>query len=405
MFNQIKLKDMKKNLFIVFVLLCIKSLPQCVPSVGITVYNGPLCAKRDYNLIAMPVANEGTTPIFQWFKNGSAIPNSNNIVYPQAANTLVSGDVITLIMTSSLECAAPVTATSTLTISYLRAVFPTSLSVSPVGTVLPGTPLTFTETVDNHPAPNTNVLYGYEFYINGVHAPYNLFTSGQTTNSTVSFTTNTLFDGDVVFCTSMVHVAGNPCGDIDTSNSIAVSIASVLPITISDFDVQSSGDRFLLNWTTSTETNSDYFNVQASTDGFLFNDVGKIRAAGTSSIAHNYNYVYSPTLLSHNPYFFRLQLADKGGSFAYSATKKANLTGISYATISPNPAKDIINVNGANNIKEVQLFDMSGKLLLYKLNLYSNNAAIDVAKIAKGIYLLRVTNSNDEVQVQKVILQ
>jgi hypothetical protein len=61
--------------------------------------------------------NGGTTPAYQWKKNGSDV-GTNSATYTDAA--LANNDVISCVMTSSDPCASPTTATSnsiTMTVS------------------------------------------------------------------------------------------------------------------------------------------------------------------------------------------------------------------------------------------------------------------------------------------------
>ena len=72
------------------------------------------------------------------------------------------------------------------------------------------------------------------------------------------------------------------------------------------------------------------------------------------------------------------------------------LTGNSkHIIIGPNPTTGVIYIfNKGNSIKYfVQIFDISGKLIYFKvLNLDENS--IDVSRLEKGSYLIRLNSSN-----------
>jgi hypothetical protein len=88
-----------------------------VPTVAIAANpNGSITAGTSVTFTATPT-NGGTTPAYQWKKNGSDV-GTNSATYTDAA--LANGDVISCVMTSSDPCASPTTATSndiTLTIT------------------------------------------------------------------------------------------------------------------------------------------------------------------------------------------------------------------------------------------------------------------------------------------------
>lgn len=69
------------------------------------------------------------------------------------------------------------------------------------------------------------------------------------------------------------------------------------------------------------------------------------------------------------------------------------------AIIYPNPATDVINIKTDKKINWVQLYDLSGKLLLNQKNLNSG-ASLNVSNLPKGIYILKI-NSEGQIHTQK----
>ena len=68
--------------------------------------------------------------------------------------------------------------------------------------------------------------------------------------------------------------------------------------------------------------------------------------------------------------------------------------------IYPNPADNHITVEG-NDIKAVEIFDMMGRVLV------SHNAEkssmIDISNLTNGMYLIRITDANNNISMQKII--
>lgn len=67
----------------------------------------------------------------------------------------------------------------------------------------------------------------------------------------------------------------------------------------------------------------------------------------------------------------------------------------------PNPAKDVIRINSKENIQEIQVYNLTGKLVMHK-NIQSNIVTLDIAHLAKGSYTL-VAVTDDKVVVDKFI--
>lgn len=71
--------------------------------------------------------------------------------------------------------------------------------------------------------------------------------------------------------------------------------------------------------------------------------------------------------------------------------------------ISPNPAKDYINIQVQNTQNtSIQIVDISGKLI-YSSQIISNNHKINTTKFAKGLYFVKL-NSNDEIYTKKLVI-
>jgi len=56
----------------------------------------------------------------------------------------------------------------------------------------------------------------------------------------------------------------------------------------------------------------------------------------------------------------------------------------------PNPSKDFVRLSAANNIENVEIFNLLGQKLISK-DLNSNNETVDISNFAKGVYLMNVT--------------
>lgn len=70
----------------------------------------------------------------------------------------------------------------------------------------------------------------------------------------------------------------------------------------------------------------------------------------------------------------------------------------------PNPTVQSITLVGSL-IKLVEVYDLAGKRVLVKHTLPTNNVALDLGKLQKGIYLLHVFDGNKKLQVRKIVKQ
>lgn len=114
-----------------------------VPAVSISLTQGtnPSCAGTLLQFTAI-AANQGTTPIYQWRRNGNNV-GTNSTTF--SSSSLNNGDIITVTVTSSLDCASPSSAPS------LDFVVQIVSSLTPVVTIEFDAPEPF--------CPNTNVTF------------------------------------------------------------------------------------------------------------------------------------------------------------------------------------------------------------------------------------------------------
>jgi hypothetical protein len=69
----------------------------------------------------------------------------------------------------------------------------------------------------------------------------------------------------------------------------------------------------------------------------------------------------------------------------------------------PNPANSVINLEASEELKRIELYSISGEMLLAK-ELATNNAAINIAHLNMGIYLAKVFLKN-QTYSKKLIIQ
>ena len=190
----------------------------------------------------------------------------------------------------------------------------------------------------------------------------------------------------------------------DLSNAVTVSnIDPVLPVTLVAFTATTSERGVILNWSTSSELNSDVFIVSKSVDGTNFNELETVKAAGNSKEVLNY------IVLDKNPFagisYYKLTQLDKDAKVAIEKVIVANYKlSADLVVIYPNPVIDNLNVKIADKrFKTAQFVDVNGKVLK-SFTLTSNTAelTVDMSTFPKGVYLFKLIGDKDQM-VRKVI--
>ncbi|MEO8417025.1 MAG: VCBS repeat-containing protein, partial [Ginsengibacter sp.] len=143
-------------------------------------------------------------------------------------------------------------------------------------------------------------------------------------------------------------------GDMDVfvGNSSGVIInyqntSALLPLKLLGFNGSSQPGYNQLQWQTSGEVNTKWFEIERSTDGINFTKITTINNTGNS----NNNYSLQDKGLNSNKIFYRLKMVDMDGRFTYSQVIFINGDQKSGITIYPTIAIDVININiGSGNL-------------------------------------------------------
>jgi len=100
-----------------------------------------------------------------------------------------------------------------------------------------------------------------------------------------------------------------------TFGSLAAGL-NPLPIELLSFDATLIEDQVHLDWITLTEINNDFFTVERSKEGLIFEEVAIVPGAGNSNVQRIYSSI------DHEPYqgisYYRLKQTDYNGDFSFS---------------------------------------------------------------------------------------
>ncbi len=163
-----------------------------------------------------------------------------------------------------------------------------------------------------------------------------------------------------------------------------------------------------LFWSTATEYNSDYFIVEKSKDGIIWEQIVSKLAAVNSN--HTINYDYIDTKNVSGVSYYRLISIDLDGKSSLSEviTVRNEKAGFEVASVYPIPAQNNLNVNiylSEIQLLKVNLFSFDGKVIkqqTYETNKGSNSLSLDITDLPVGIYWIQISG-NTESFTQKII--
>jgi hypothetical protein len=177
----------------------------------------------------------------------------------------------------------------------------------------------------------------------------------------------------------------------------------VVPVTLLNFNAVKQDGYALLNWSTVSEENSRNFTIERSAEGIRFTAIGTVAAAGNSSIQQNYGFTDHAPLNGNN--YYRLRMTDLDNTARLSNVKLLNFSKGNSISIYPNPATDLVTISGAGEKNTISLYDATGKLLLEQRSTGSGRDKLDISRLAKGIYIIRIVADNGTVTNSRITKQ
>lgn len=123
--------------------------------------------------------------------------------------------------------------------------------------------------------------------------------------------------------------------------------------------------------------------------------------------ANNPSFIYVPTVTGTYNYICQPHVSN-GMIGSFTVMPPLGIKNVSdiTASVSPNPAKDVIRISSREKIGGAQLFDISGKVVknLQQITTAGTEQTFSVAGVASGTYFLQI-QAGDKVAIQKLVIQ
>lgn len=184
-----------------------------------------------------------------------------------------------------------------------------------------------------------------------------------------------------------------------------------IPVNFIYFNAKKSGTTTsLLNWKTSQEINSAYFDVERSEDAIHYYYIGRLNAAGNSSVPVEYFFTDNNPVNGIN--YYRLRQVDRDGHYIYTPTRQVRFEGLDAGTVKyfPNPTNGKIYIEIPESMREerkvINITNAAGVVMDQQKtgSWVTLRLEVDLGKYAKGVYFIQVKTATTN-SVQRVVLQ
>lgn len=187
---------------------------------------------------------------------------------------------------------------------------------------------------------------------------------------------------------------------------------NVLPVELASFVSTINGRDVVLNWTTSSETNNEGFDVERSSSDNIWTKIGYVPGYGSTGIPQNYS--FHDRGLNSGVYNYRLKQIDYNGNYEYyNLSNEVNIGVPEKYELSqnyPNPFNPSTTINYEipfdGNVS-LKVFDMNGKEVANLVSEYKTagyyTLDFNAGKLSSAVYFYTL-NSGDFVSTKKMLL-
>ncbi len=194
--------------------------------------------------------------------------------------------------------------------------------------------------------------------------------------------------GETVNCATICNGGGSEsCG----SN---VSVSPALPVTWLDVIAIDIDGEVVIEWSTASEENNDYFIVEKSLDGETWIPVNAVEGAGNSSEPLYYSSVDFETV--NELTYYRIMQVDYDGQYEYSKIVVYIPTSTDYNVgLYPNPNIGAFYIDlGEDQLKAISILNIQGNSIDFEMEQVNNLVKIKLQNtVPEGFYsVVTVTN-------------
>ena len=176
----------------------------------------------------------------------------------------------------------------------------------------------------------------------------------------------------------------------------------VVPVELTSFTADVSGNSVLLNWSTATETNNKGFNIERKSVGGTWATIGFVPGRGTT--AEPASYSYTDNSVASGNYTYRLKQIDFDGSYKYSSEAAADVIAVNSYTLAqnyPNPFNPSTTINytlPSDQFISIRIYNVLGAEVASLVNERQGQGRhtvhFDASRLHSGIYYYTMTAGN-----------
>ena len=180
--------------------------------------------------------------------------------------------------------------------------------------------------------------------------------------------------------------------NVSTFSPFIVSQSGVsLGVALQNLDIKTKDNSNVLNWSTASEKNNAYFDVQHAINGLDFQTIGTVKGNGTTNAVSHYTYEHKdPSVGTH---YYRLRQVDTDGKATLSKVVSIQFGGQkSDLKVFPTVAFDKLNVLNGEEKASYSIFNLFGQNV--QMGQLNGQNTLIISNLSAGTYVLKVGSSS-----------
>lgn len=225
--------------------------------------------------------------------------------------------------------------------------------------------------------------------ISGITRPDSLYIMKRSENNGSWIALNTTRSSSTLLAGPITGFSDYAIGSTSSYNALPVSWLNV--------SAKKLANSTLIEWSTASEINNNYFVVERSINGNDFISIGKVASGGNQNTIQNYSYTDNDLIVGVKTIYYRIRQIDNDGASTLSKVVLVNIDEITAPIFAyPNPfTKDLqLSINSKSQDIKVAVTDLSGREVYNKIiHADANSTSIklsDLNTLENGFYLLNV---------------
>jgi hypothetical protein len=174
-----------------------------------------------------------------------------------------------------------------------------------------------------------------------------------------------------------------------------------LPIELTNYDLSCENKKVVINWSTASEINNNFYTIERSADGLTFESIAFVNGNGTTVTKNNYSYTDTNPIDGLS--YYQLKQTDYNGQSKTYSLRSINCENKnSDVLIYPNPNKGMFTIQGTELGCEVTITDVLGKVI-YSIKGNEQKTQVILQNLSRGIYYINI-NKNDTNVTKKIAI-